>query len=71
MAEKVVLYYFDGRGKMESIRWLLAVAGVEVSRYLGTRDESLLGSFLQGLLSAEPAFCRTCLELSAESARPN
>jgi hypothetical protein len=32
MSGKVVLTYFNGRGKMESIRWLLAVAGVEVSR---------------------------------------
>uniref|UniRef100_A0A673LNQ4 glutathione transferase n=1 Tax=Sinocyclocheilus rhinocerous TaxID=307959 RepID=A0A673LNQ4_9TELE len=30
MSEKVVLRYFNGRGKMESIRWLLAAAGVEV-----------------------------------------
>lgn len=30
MAGKPKLYYFDGRGKMESIRWLLAAAGVEV-----------------------------------------
>lgn len=30
MAGKLKLYYFDGRGKMESIRWLLAAAGVEV-----------------------------------------
>lgn len=30
MAAKPVLYYFNGRGKMESIRWLLAAAGVEV-----------------------------------------
>ncbi|KAI4875791.1 hypothetical protein NFI96_018329 [Prochilodus magdalenae] len=29
MSGKVVLYYFNGRGKMESIRWLLTVAGVE------------------------------------------
>lgn len=29
MAEKVELIYFEGRGKMESIRWLLAVAEVE------------------------------------------
>lgn len=27
---KVVLHYFNGRGRMETIRWLLAVAGVEV-----------------------------------------
>ena len=32
MAEKVVLTYFDGRGKMESIRWLLAAAEVEVNK---------------------------------------
>lgn len=31
MAGKVVLHYFNGRGKMESIRWLLTVAKVEVS----------------------------------------
>lgn len=30
MAGKPKLYYFDGRGKMESIRWLLAAAGIEV-----------------------------------------
>ncbi|MEE6476627.1 hypothetical protein FKM82_011147 [Ascaphus truei] len=29
MAEKPKLYYFNGRGKMESIRWLLATVGVE------------------------------------------
>lgn len=36
MAEKVILHYFNGRGKMESIRWLLAVAGVEVKDYVLT-----------------------------------
>lgn len=30
MAGKPVLHYFDGRGRMEPIRWLLAAAGVEV-----------------------------------------
>ncbi|XP_036429598.1 glutathione S-transferase A4-like [Colossoma macropomum] len=40
MSGKVVLYYFDGRGKMESIRWLLAVAGVEFEEvFLTTREE--------------------------------
>ncbi|MBZ3881658.1 Glutathione S-transferase A1 [Sciurus carolinensis] len=29
MAGKPVLHYFNGRGRMESIRWLLAAAGVE------------------------------------------
>lgn len=35
MAGKVVLHYFNGRGKMESIRWLLTVAEVEVSEVCG------------------------------------
>lgn len=35
MAGKVVLHYFNGRGKMESIRWLLTVAEVEVSEWCG------------------------------------
>uniref|UniRef100_A0A8C9QJZ3 glutathione transferase n=1 Tax=Spermophilus dauricus TaxID=99837 RepID=A0A8C9QJZ3_SPEDA len=30
MAGKPILHYFDGRGRMENIRWLLAAAGVEV-----------------------------------------
>uniref|UniRef100_A0A8C3RNX5 glutathione transferase n=1 Tax=Chelydra serpentina TaxID=8475 RepID=A0A8C3RNX5_CHESE len=30
MAGKPKLYYLNGRGRMESIRWLLAAAGVEV-----------------------------------------
>lgn len=34
MAGRVVLHYFNGRGKMESIRWLLTVAEIEVSRYV-------------------------------------
>ncbi|XP_045399701.1 glutathione S-transferase A1-like isoform X2 [Lemur catta] len=29
MPGKVKLHYFDGRGRMEAIRWLLAAAGVE------------------------------------------
>ncbi|CAO2607739.1 Glutathione S-transferase alpha-3 [Lemmus lemmus] len=40
MAGKPVLHYFDGRGRMESIRWLLAAAGVEfVEKFLKTRDD--------------------------------
>lgn len=40
MAGKVVLTYFEGRGKMESIRWLLTVAGVEFEEvYLTTNDQ--------------------------------
>ncbi|XP_042358418.1 glutathione S-transferase A4-like [Plectropomus leopardus] len=42
MSEKVVLYYLNGRGKMESIRWLLAAAGVEFDEiFLTTRDQYL------------------------------
>ncbi|XP_042746774.1 glutathione S-transferase 3-like [Lagopus leucura] len=40
MAAKPVLYYFDGRGKMESIRWLLAAAGVEFEEvFLETQEQ--------------------------------
>nr|ABV24046.1 gluthathione S-transferase alpha [Takifugu obscurus] len=40
MAEKVILHYFNGRGKMESIRWLLAVAGVEFEEtFLETHEQ--------------------------------
>uniref|UniRef100_A0A671YQ26 Glutathione S-transferase n=1 Tax=Sparus aurata TaxID=8175 RepID=A0A671YQ26_SPAAU len=40
MAGKVVLHYFNGRGKMESIRWLLTVAEVEFDEvHLTTRDQ--------------------------------
>uniref|UniRef100_UPI0037E80227 glutathione S-transferase A4-like n=1 Tax=Semicossyphus pulcher TaxID=241346 RepID=UPI0037E80227 len=40
MAGKVVLYYFNGRGKMESIRWLLTVAEVEFDEvHLTTRAQ--------------------------------
>uniref|UniRef100_A0A7N4V0N9 glutathione transferase n=1 Tax=Sarcophilus harrisii TaxID=9305 RepID=A0A7N4V0N9_SARHA len=34
MAAKPKLYYFDGRGRMESVRWLLAAAGVEYEEQL-------------------------------------
>ncbi|XP_048452713.1 glutathione S-transferase, alpha tandem duplicate 1 [Rhincodon typus] len=37
---KPKLHYFNGRGKMESIRWLLAAAGVEFEEeYLETREQ--------------------------------
>ncbi|XP_051774124.1 glutathione S-transferase, alpha tandem duplicate 1 isoform X14 [Ctenopharyngodon idella] len=39
MSEKVVLHYFNGRGKMESIRWLLAAAGVEFKEEFLTKRE--------------------------------
>ncbi|KAM6997285.1 glutathione S-transferase A4-like [Tautogolabrus adspersus] len=42
MAGRVVLHYFNGRGKMESIRWLLTVAGVEFDEiFLTTREQYL------------------------------
>ncbi|KAM8953060.1 glutathione S-transferase A4-like [Pelodytes ibericus] len=40
MAQKPKLYYFNGRGKMESIRWLLAAVGVEFEEeFLETREQ--------------------------------
>uniref|UniRef100_A0A7N6FFF7 Glutathione S-transferase n=1 Tax=Anabas testudineus TaxID=64144 RepID=A0A7N6FFF7_ANATE len=40
MAGRVVLHYFNGRGKMESIRWLLTVAEVEFDEvFLTTRAQ--------------------------------
>ncbi|KAM4591782.1 glutathione S-transferase A4-like [Odontesthes bonariensis] len=40
MSGKVILHYFNGRGKMESIRWLLTVAGVEFDeQYITTREQ--------------------------------
>ncbi|XP_061693758.1 glutathione S-transferase, alpha tandem duplicate 1 [Syngnathoides biaculeatus] len=42
MADKVKLHYFNGRGKMESIRWLLTVAEVEFDEFhLTNRDQYL------------------------------
>nr|XP_060644427.1 glutathione S-transferase A4-like [Anolis sagrei ordinatus] len=40
MTGKPRLYYFNGRGRMESIRWLLAAAGVEFEEvFLETRQQ--------------------------------
>nr|XP_026256660.1 glutathione S-transferase A3-like [Urocitellus parryii] len=40
MAGKPILHYFDGRARMESIRWLLAAAGVEFEeKFMKTRDD--------------------------------
>ncbi|CAN0031296.1 glutathione S-transferase A4-like [Lampetra fluviatilis] len=40
MSSKAKLVYFDGRGRMESIRWVLAAAGIEFEEeFLKTKDE--------------------------------
>ncbi|KAM5324898.1 glutathione S-transferase A2 isoform 1-T1 [Glossophaga mutica] len=41
MAGKPKLYYFNGRGRMESIRWLLAAAGVEFEEKFVETPEDL------------------------------
>uniref|UniRef100_A0A8C5NAX4 Glutathione S-transferase n=1 Tax=Gouania willdenowi TaxID=441366 RepID=A0A8C5NAX4_GOUWI len=42
MSEKPVLYYFNARGKMETIRWLLTVAEVDFDEvFLTSRDQYL------------------------------
>ncbi|XP_077165218.1 glutathione S-transferase A1 [Paroedura picta] len=41
MASKPRLHYFDGRGRMESIRWLLAAAGVEYEEQFIKAKEDL------------------------------
>uniref|UniRef100_A0A8C6QU97 glutathione transferase n=2 Tax=Nannospalax galili TaxID=1026970 RepID=A0A8C6QU97_NANGA len=40
MSGKPILHYFDGRGRMEPIRWLLAAAGVEFEeKFMKTRED--------------------------------
>nr|XP_048291665.1 glutathione S-transferase A2 isoform X1 [Myodes glareolus] len=40
MAGKPVLHYFNGRGRMECIRWLLAAAGVEFEeKFIGCPED--------------------------------
>ncbi|CAH2248668.1 glutathione S-transferase 3 [Pelobates cultripes] len=40
MCEKPILHYFNGRGRMEPIRWLLAAAGVEFEeKFVDTREQ--------------------------------
>ncbi|XP_027708774.1 glutathione S-transferase-like [Vombatus ursinus] len=41
MANKPILHYFNGRGRMESIRWLLAAAGVEFEEQFFETKEQL------------------------------
>lgn len=44
MASKPILHYFPSRGRMESVRWLLAAAGVEVLKSHG--QDYLVGNRL-------------------------
>uniref|UniRef100_A0A8C8EYX3 glutathione transferase n=1 Tax=Oncorhynchus tshawytscha TaxID=74940 RepID=A0A8C8EYX3_ONCTS len=53
MSGKVVLTYFNGRGKMESIRWLLAVAGVEFEEVNMTKHEEYVKLLSDGALMFE------------------
>ncbi|XP_024898601.1 glutathione S-transferase A4 [Pteropus alecto] len=46
MVAKPKLYYFRGRGRMESIRWLLAAAGVELGSLVG-KEGGLKKNFLK------------------------
>nr|XP_031544498.1 glutathione S-transferase-like [Vicugna pacos] len=41
MAGKPLLHYFNGRGRMECIRWLLAAAGVEFDEELIKKPEDI------------------------------
>ncbi|PIO14845.1 hypothetical protein AB205_0067560 [Aquarana catesbeiana] len=47
MSDKPVLYYFNGRGKMESIRWALAAVGVEGAHDVGTPADLRIGCRVQ------------------------
>ncbi|XP_027708790.1 glutathione S-transferase A3-like isoform X2 [Vombatus ursinus] len=50
MAAKPKLYYFDGRGRMESVRWLLAAAGVEYEEVLFETAEDFWNLIKSGKL---------------------
>ncbi|KAE8603329.1 hypothetical protein XENTR_v10014299 [Xenopus tropicalis] len=50
MSEKPKLHYFNGRGKMESIRWLLAAAGVEFEEEMIETREQFEALFQDGNL---------------------
>ncbi|XP_030603512.1 glutathione S-transferase A4-like [Archocentrus centrarchus] len=50
MAERPVLYYFNGRGKMESIRWLLTVAEVDFDEVLLVTREQYVKLLNDGAL---------------------
>ncbi|XP_025060907.1 glutathione S-transferase-like isoform X3 [Alligator sinensis] len=50
MSGKVKLHYFNGRGRMETIRWLLAGAGVEFEEYFFETREELIKLQQSGVL---------------------
>uniref|UniRef100_A0A7M4FXF9 glutathione transferase n=1 Tax=Crocodylus porosus TaxID=8502 RepID=A0A7M4FXF9_CROPO len=50
MSVKAKLHYFNGRGRMETIRWLLAVAGVEFEEYFFETREELIKLQQSGVL---------------------
>ncbi|XP_053143391.1 glutathione S-transferase A1 [Hemicordylus capensis] len=50
MAEKPKLHYFSGRGRMETIRWMLAVAGVEFEEQTIKSKEDLAKLKQDGVL---------------------
>ncbi|KAK0133688.1 Glutathione S-transferase 3 [Merluccius polli] len=53
MSGKVVLYYFNGRGRMESVRWLLAAAEVEFDEVLLTSRDQYEKLLADGVLMYE------------------
>ncbi|XP_020849571.1 glutathione S-transferase alpha I-like isoform X2 [Phascolarctos cinereus] len=53
MAAKPILYYFNGRGRMESVRWLLAAAGVEFEEVFLETAEDLQNLIKDGKLMYE------------------
>ncbi|XP_036622980.1 glutathione S-transferase-like [Trichosurus vulpecula] len=53
MAAKPKLHYFDGRGRMESVRWLLAAAGVEFEEVIFETAEELQNLIKSGKLLYE------------------
>ncbi|EDM18634.1 similar to Glutathione S-transferase A1 (GTH1) (HA subunit 1) (GST-epsilon) (GSTA1-1) (GST class-alpha) [Rattus norvegicus] len=54
MAEKPLFHYDEARGRMESVRWLLAAAGVEYEeKFIHTNED------LEKLRSGKPNYLKT------------
>uniref|UniRef100_A0A672MEZ0 Glutathione S-transferase 3-like n=1 Tax=Sinocyclocheilus grahami TaxID=75366 RepID=A0A672MEZ0_SINGR len=66
MSEKVVLRYFNGRGKMESIRWLLAAAGVQFEEVFLTKREEY-EKLLNGIVDVLELHCITRAFLNSQN----